>query len=708
MVATTISDPTVSLSNGSDAMDVDHNGIQGTDQEAPITGIIYPPPDVRKIVDKTADFVARKGQILEERIRENERHNPRFSFLNQKDPYHAYYQLRITQTKEGKTTKVAAKPQEKSEEIQEPTQQAPKEPPKFEFSSDMPAMSAQDLEIIKHTAQFVARNGSRFMSQLAQRESRNYQFDFLRPSHSMFNYFTSLVTQYTQLFVPPRDIKDRLKKNVDDKYDVLDRVKARVEWIAWVEAEKKKKQDEDEKERAAYAAIDWHDFVIVETVEFTQDDERLNLPPPMSLSELENMSLEQKKLAAMAESTQPVEQDVQPNDEMEIEEVDMDNDDEEMPQQAAVQDIKIADTTGPIKIRTDYKPKVGATTRQINEPTQVCPRCGQAIPMSEMDEHMRIELLDSKWKEQKQAAEAKLRDSNLLQEGTDVAKILKNFSGYRSDIFGSEETQIGKKIETEAALAREKEKMTWDGHTATINLTSQRATQGATIEEQIAAIHRAKGLTADGGSSIGPQVGDKGVGSGATIMTGASITREPQPASNNYQPPPAMPQQSYTQYPPLPGQAPVPNPGLFANQIPGYGMPGAGVPAIPEEAGMTRKADDESEAPGAKKPRHDGPPMSEEEWMAHHPDPIYLTVQTPTLPEYKLTGETIRIEDLPLTTLVSTLKNRIADKVGMPYGKQKLSVSSTGTVMNNSKSLAFYNFEQGSVVVLGLKDKGKK
>jgi hypothetical protein len=50
MVATTISDPTVSLSNGSDAMDVDHNGIQGTDQEAPITGIIYPPPDVRSIL----------------------------------------------------------------------------------------------------------------------------------------------------------------------------------------------------------------------------------------------------------------------------------------------------------------------------------------------------------------------------------------------------------------------------------------------------------------------------------------------------------------------------------------------------------------------------------------------------------------------------------------------------------------------------------
>jgi splicing factor 3A subunit 1 len=271
---------------------------------------------------------------------------------------------------------------------------------------------------------------------------------------------------------------------------------------------------------AAYAAIDWHDFVIVETVEFTQDDEKLNLPPPMSLSELENMSLEQKRLAAMAETNQQLEQTQTANDEMEvnigcrangirmiysqnvafqIEEVDMqdDDDEEEMPQQAAVQDIRIADTTGPIKIRTDYRHKVGSTTRQVNEQTGICPRCGQAIPMSEMDEHMRIELLDPKWKEQKQAGEAKLRDSNLLQEGTDVAKILKNFSGYRSDIFGSgsEETVIGKKVGSEIEAAREKEKVVWDGHTASINLASQRAAQGATIEEQIAAIHRAKGLT---------------------------------------------------------------------------------------------------------------------------------------------------------------------------------------------------------------------
>lgn len=117
-----------------------------------------------EIVDKTADFVARKGPTLEDRIRENERHNPRFCFLNPNDPYHAYYQLRITQTKEGKSkiksldctfvamrltvasaTKAAAKPEEEEKEKEEETQKAPKEPSKFEFSADMPAMSAQDL-----------------------------------------------------------------------------------------------------------------------------------------------------------------------------------------------------------------------------------------------------------------------------------------------------------------------------------------------------------------------------------------------------------------------------------------------------------------------------------------------------------------------------------------------------------------------------------
>lgn len=113
-------------------------------------------------------------------------------------------------------------------------------------------------------------------------------------------------------------------------------------------------------------------------------------------------------------------------------------------------------------------------------------------------------------------------------------------------------------------------------------------------------------------------------------MAGASISREPQPPTSNFQSSP-MPPQAYSQYPPMPPQA-VPNSGLFANQIPGYGMPPAAMSPIPPpqpgsgfEVGATRKAEEESaEAPGAKKPRNDGAPLPEDEWLAQHPVRVYV------------------------------------------------------------------------------------
>lgn len=53
---------------------------------------------------------------------------------------------------------------------------------------------------MKLTAQFVARNGRQFLTSLMNREARNYQFDFLRPQHSLFQYFTRLLEQYTKVF----------------------------------------------------------------------------------------------------------------------------------------------------------------------------------------------------------------------------------------------------------------------------------------------------------------------------------------------------------------------------------------------------------------------------------------------------------------------------------------------------------------------------
>lgn len=54
-------------------------------------------------------------------------------------------------------------------------------------------------DIVKLTAQFVARNGAHFMDQLMMREQKNEIFDFLRRNHVLFTYFTKLVEQYSKV-----------------------------------------------------------------------------------------------------------------------------------------------------------------------------------------------------------------------------------------------------------------------------------------------------------------------------------------------------------------------------------------------------------------------------------------------------------------------------------------------------------------------------
>ncbi|KAI9021180.1 Pre-mRNA splicing factor PRP21 like protein-domain-containing protein [Hyaloraphidium curvatum] len=279
----------------------DANGAAEDDERAAAeaSGVIIPPRDLRAVADKTASFVARNPPEFEDRIRENERANPKFSFLNPRDPYHAYYQMKLKRAREGKfdaapDAPAAAVPDAPGgEKVKEP----PKEPAPFEFVLPLPNISAQDLDVLLHTAQFTARNGRQFLTSLAQRESRNSQFDFLRPNHSLFPYFTKMVEQYTKVLIPGKEQTAKLEDNSADVFKIMERVMTRVEWKLYDEERKRQKEEEEDAERLAFAEIDWHDFVVVETVEFTEADELLPLPPPTNKADLESMSLAQKNAA---------------------------------------------------------------------------------------------------------------------------------------------------------------------------------------------------------------------------------------------------------------------------------------------------------------------------------------------------------------------------------------------------------------------------
>jgi len=101
--------------------------------------------------------------------------------------------------------------------------------------------------VVKLTAQFVARNGRQFLSTLMTREQRNYQFDFLRPQHSLFQYFTKLLEQYTKVLIPTKDFVKTLASEEPSK--ILDDIKYRANWIRHQEVQKRKVEEEAEKER---------------------------------------------------------------------------------------------------------------------------------------------------------------------------------------------------------------------------------------------------------------------------------------------------------------------------------------------------------------------------------------------------------------------------------------------------------------------------
>lgn len=185
------------------------------------------------------------------------------------------------------------------------------------------------------------------------------------------------------------------------------------------------------------------------TIEFTPADDGTELPPPTSLADLEYATLEQKRaminydrddtrrLEAMPEDNPyapPIREQIsapQPEIARPVQtlvaapipqEVDMEISDgedvDELPQSKPLP----ATLAGGMKIRpAGYVPRVAR-----NVVTQVCPNCGEAIPVNELDEHMRIELLDPKWKAQKAVAEKRQAATNL--GGGDVARNVKRLA----------------------------------------------------------------------------------------------------------------------------------------------------------------------------------------------------------------------------------------------------------------------------------------
>jgi splicing factor 3A subunit 1 len=352
-------------------------------------------------------------------------------------------------------------------------------PYQFDFIVNHPTgVTELDIDIIKLTAQYTAVNGRDFLANIAQREQRNPQFDFLKPTHMLFSYFTSLVDSYAKIVHPTPELQQRIISRTDPNkvYEYA------VHRWGWTKAEKERKfreENEANQERLAFQQIDWSDFSIVEVIDFPED-ELFEIPGLTNLALGNQQQVNQQSIpsatsslsqippppppppsfkgvsggaAAKAPPAPPAPPKAVPMAEEE------DDDDDE------------------IKVVSNYQQRLGQTA-STQPLMMIDPVSGKPIPLNQLEEHMRIQLLDPKWKEEQKRFQEKQKETGYA-EGASIAGNLKLFARKRGDIFGQSTSgpesaaMIAQLEEQERKKNEEQSKVQWDGFFATMGTTQK-------------------------------------------------------------------------------------------------------------------------------------------------------------------------------------------------------------------------------------------
>ena len=245
-------------------------------------GIIIPPPDIQNLADRTAKLFAERGKEIEDLVNTNLKDDPKFSFLKFNDPYRPYFDQMV---KEYKTGPPDGELQGEEDPIAGREKHASKAPPESRFVYDCGSIGVLENDMIQHTAQFVAKNGQKFLIALTEREKNNGQFDFLKPTHNMFPYFTSLIDSYIRILELDEKDVDELQRYILDKRSILSACSSIFEYESEAQMSRRRREELEEEERAQRAMIDWNDFVVVQTLDF--DDDARSYPAPVDLANKE-------------------------------------------------------------------------------------------------------------------------------------------------------------------------------------------------------------------------------------------------------------------------------------------------------------------------------------------------------------------------------------------------------------------------------------
>lgn len=163
-------------------------------------------------------------------------------------------------------------------------------PSDFNFSSYNDNLPIKQLEILKSTALFCARNqGRNYISRLQKTYLDNPYFQFLNPSNKLNRSFNSFINQYEKLI--SGEYKKVLEVGKDYKHKILSKAFRRAQYNEQEEVAKQRKDNEHEKMKVKFAAIEWNKHEVIGKFNVEEKDITENLPTAIDFSELKKCSL---------------------------------------------------------------------------------------------------------------------------------------------------------------------------------------------------------------------------------------------------------------------------------------------------------------------------------------------------------------------------------------------------------------------------------
>lgn len=378
--------------------------------------------------------------------------------------------------------------------------------------------------------------------------------------------------------------------------------------------------------------------------------------------------------------------------------------------------------------------------------TMIDPISGKMLPVSEVDQHMKVQLMDPRWRVEHKRFQDKQRESGFA-EGGSIADNLKQFARKREDIFGDKAKPPNAAALAAAQEAEEKRKaeIIWDGDRSSIEeLKRQKAeaalragppksvtsvvSSGPTIGPMIPGMGTSAPLTLPPpvimvnpnaapmpppipmGISSGPMMHvppSMNMGMGMPGMGGMPMQPPPPVLDHTMQQQPLIPPSMPSHFQPMPPPMQPPLPTMQPPPLPTMQQPPLPMhPPLPSSVQFVSAEADVYGQPGKRARNDDSMIVSAEEFASRYPHPITVFVSTPldnTNPAWSLTGELVNVPSVSVTMSIKDLKEMVTSIIGIPTSKFQLKATDSTTFFKDLQTLAELNLGDQARVDLSVK-----